>query len=274
MLSFKLAAFLLALPVVGVVAAVVSSVPLHPLYFEPLVFKSLLLYAAFLVAVGLAPRLARSLPRPAALASGAVLSLLPLFTSLLLWLSAVEVHAWSRLPLATTQGELKALWEKPWGQRSLGVLVQGEVQGQPSPVTHYDISRGGGSWFPTYLTLRLQDGHNVQVGGLGGVRQAIHWPALPQRAYSRGLQHGDPVVAWGDPAAFKALGTGAPSYGVGATRGLAYGSLEQFRSGFLQPASRASKIFGWLGLGALPFSLLPFVLVLRQGSISGASRPE
>jgi len=269
MLSFKLAAFLLALPVVGVVAAVVASVPLHPLYFEPLVFKSLLLYAAFVLSLGLAQRLARNLPRPAALLSGAVLSLPPLLACLFLWLSAVEIHAWSRLPLATTDAELKALWEKPWGQRSLGILVQGQVQGQPSPVTHYDTSGGGGSWFPSYLNLRLKDGRSVQVGALGGVRQAIHWPALPQRAHSRGLQDGDPVLAWGDPAAFKAAGTGVPSYGVGATRGLAYGSLEQFRTGFLQPASRASKMFGWLGLGALPFSALPLLQVVLAGRRRG-----
>ena len=258
----KATAFVLALPVVAALAAVVTSQPLQPLYFEPLAFKAVLLYAAFLLPLLVVGRLAPRLPHPVALGMGAVLSLVPLLMSLTLWLSAVEIHAWSRLPVAASEAELKALWETPWGQRSRGVLVVGFIQGQPSPVTQFDTSRGGGSWFPSDLSLKLQDGRTVRVGGLQGVRQTIAWPSLPQSAYRRGLQDGDPVVAWGDPAAFKALGSGLASYGVGSTRALAYGHLEQFRSGFVEPARKVAKILGWLGLGAVPLSALPLIQVL------------
>lgn len=258
---------LLAVPILGPSLAVLLSGRGLNLFFEQLFARSAALYLVAVLA-WLAVANVKRIEPPArtakALAVGGLFSALLFIASASLWMTAADINVLKKNPVVSSLSELKSQWETPWGQRSRGIFVhgvlkRGGVDGDaPQTLTYYSYRDGGASssYFPLTLTMVLQDGGEVEAGCIQQVAGAVNWPD-GERAFSRGLKEGDPVIVWGDPAKFQAVGSGAESYGVQQPRAIIHGTADQLEKLFLEPARRSARPVGWMALLVLLLSWLP-----------------
>lgn len=216
---------------------------------------------------------------PVLLLSGAI-SFALLVVSAGAWLTAVDLNVMGKNPVVTTGAELKAAWETPWGQRHSGIFAVGVV-GDPAmrddtpgasadPIAYYGArthsirTSTAPTWLPLSYDLRLADGEVASVQGVSEIIKTANWPECGDRLWQRCLRQGDPVVIWADPGELVAMGTGVRSGALNATRVIAYGSLDDFMSGYLARAVFTARIFGWIALAFIPLSLIPLgVGILR-----------
>ena len=119
----------LAFPILGpaLFAMVIGKMP--TLFFEKLFFKSLTLYGlsfvAWLVVAHIVPRIEPPSKRAKSLLVAGMVSF-PIFVmALFLWLEAVDIHALKDNVTVASVSELKAQWERPWGERLWGFLFRG-----------------------------------------------------------------------------------------------------------------------------------------------------
>lgn len=266
----------LAFPILGpaLFAMVIGKMP--TLFFEKLFFKSLTLYGlsfvAWLVVAHIVPRIEPPSKRAKSLLVAGIVSFPIFVVALFLWLEAVDIHALKDNVTVASVSELKAQWERPWGERPLGIFVQGKLKGplegvEPEVLTHYSYRRGGpASYFPLTLPLILPSGEEVEISCIQQVAGAFNWPET-DRAFSVGLKEGDPVVVWGEPAEFEAMGSGVKSYGVGGTRAILYGYPGELQTAFIEPAGRSSKPVGWMALVVALLSWIPLAAAWRLSGI-------
>ncbi|MEZ5439772.1 MAG: hypothetical protein R3F12_15670 [Lysobacteraceae bacterium] len=206
------------------------------------------------------------------------LSFALLACSLGAWLKAVDINALPNHAIATTGTEIAALWKQPWGTRYNGIFAAGRI-GDPAKrqtteggdyLAYYNGHRAVGfsSDFATHLpssyVMRMADGAEIRVQGVARRIQASNWPDCGPYAFQHCLREGDPVVIWADPGELRAIDRGETHSALNATRVIAYGSFEAFRSGYLARAVATAHVFGWIALACLPLSLLPAFLGWRR----------
>ena len=269
---------LLALPILGPALYAMVNGELPTLFFEKLFFKSLTLYGlsvvAWLVVAHIVPRIEPPSKRAKSLLVAGIVSFPIFVVALFLWLEAVDIHALKDNATVASVSELKAQWERPWGERPLGIFVHGKLKepsegAEPDVLTHYSYRRGGpASYFPLTLPLILPSGEEVEISCVQRVAGAVNWPETDQ-AFTVGLKEGDPVVVWGEPAEFEAMGSGVKSYGVGGVQAILYGEPGDLQTAFLEPSGRTSKPIGWM---ALIVALLAWVPLAAAWKLSG-NRP-
>jgi len=200
-----------------------------------------------------------------------VFSFALLASSLGAWLKAVDINALPNNAIATTGTEIAALWEQPWGTRYAGIFAVGQI-GDPAKrqtieggdyLAYYNGHRpvGFSSDFATHLpssyVMRMADGAEIRVQGIARRIQASNWPNCGPHAFQHCLREGDPVVIWADPGELRPIDSSETRSALNATRVIAYGSFEAFRSGYLARAVATARIFGWIALAFAPLSLAP-----------------
>lgn len=239
---------------------------------------------------------ARHQALPVLLLSGAI-SFALLVVSAGAWLTAVDLNVMRKNPVVTTGAELKAAWETPWGKRYRGIFAVGVV-GDPAKrddtpgasadlIAYYGVpthgirSSAAPTWLPLSYDLRLADGAVARVQGVSKIIKTANWPDCSARLWQHCLRQGDPVVIWADPGELVAMGTGVGSGALNATRVIAYGSLEDFKAGYLARAVFTARIFGWIAFAFIPLSLIPlgvgilrFRWLRRHGSDRAPSERE
>lgn len=265
----------LALPILGPALFAMVKGDMPTLFFEKLFFKSLTLYGlavvAWLVVVHIVPRIESPSKRPKAILVAGIVSLPIFLVALFLWLESVDIHALKSNVTVASVSELKVQWERPWGERPLGIFVHGKLKGpaaeaKPEVLTHYSYRRGGpASYFPLTLPLILPTGEEIEISCIQNVAGAVNWPETDQ-SYSVGLKEGDPVAVWGEPAEFEAMGNGEKSYGLGGVKAILYGSPGELLTAFVEPAARSSRPIGWM---ALVVALLSWVPLAAAWKLSG-----
>ncbi|MCZ4291535.1 hypothetical protein [Hoeflea alexandrii] len=194
------------------------------------------------------------------------------------WLKAVDLNALPKNAVATTGAELASLWELSWGKRYNGIFAVGRI-GEPEKrnateggdyLAYYNAARPLGfsadfaSLLPSSYVMTMADGAAVSVQGVARRTQTTNWPDCGPYVFQHCLRQGDPVVIWADPGELRALGSGKQSNALNATRVIAYGSLEDFRAGYLARAVATARVFGWIALAFVPLSLLPAFLGWRR----------
>lgn len=199
-------------------------------------------------------------------------------SSLGAWLKAVDINALPNIAVATTGAQIATLWKQNWGTRYNGIFAVGRI-GNPARrqeteggdyLAYYNAPRPMGftsdfaSWLPSSYAMQMADGAEIRVQGVARGRQATNWPDCGPHAFQRCLREGDPVVIWADPGELRALTSGDPGNALNATRLIAYGSLEDFRKGYLARAVATARIFGWIALAFVPLSLGPAILGWRR----------
>ena len=112
--------------------------------------------------------------------------------------------------------------------------------------------------------MRMADGAIVEVQGVAQARRTTGWPECGPYVRQRCLRQGDPVVIWADPGALRAFSGSETRSALNATRVIAYGSLEDFRDGYLARAVATARIFGWIALAFLPPALVPALFGYRK----------
>lgn len=208
----------------------------------------------------------------------AMLSFALLCLSLLWWLKAVDLYTLPKNPVAATSPQIRELWEQPWGKRYRGIFVIGTI-GDPKkrsedPSGRFDslayyatpssTGKSSSTFFPSSYKLRLTDGTIITVQGIDRVQQTYNWPEGGPATWQHCLRHGDPVVIWADPGQLVSASNGQKTPTLTHTRAIAYGTPEEFASGYLTRAVATARVFGWIGLGLVPFSILPLILGLRR----------
>lgn len=210
---------------------------------------------------------------PVLLLSG-TLSVALVACSLSAWLKAVDLNALPKNAVATTGEDIATLWRQPWGARYNGIFAVGRI-GDPDRrqqtgvgdyLAYYNAPRPAGfagdfaSRLPSSYGMRMADGAVVWVQGVASARQTSNWPDCGPHAFQHCLRDGDPVVIWADPGELRAFGSGEQGSALNATRVIAYGSLEEFRTGYLARAVATARVFGWIALAFVPISFLPAIL--------------
>jgi hypothetical protein len=248
--------------------------------FEPFAGKVLTWYAiavlAWFYARALLPRAREPSQGNGILALGGILATALVVTSMVCWLEAVDVNALRKNPVVTTSAGIKEQRDKPWGSRRLGIFAVGRIaagntagrqsSGADSYVAYFNAARGiGGSgnapvWLPLSYSIRMADGETVAVQGVNSVRQTNNWPECGPRLWQRCLRVGDPVIIWAEPGETTAIGSGRMSRALTGSRMIAYGTMEDFRDGYLARALATARIFGWLALALIPLSLVPALM--------------
>ena len=248
--------------------------------FELFAGKVLAWYAiavlAWFYARALLPRAREPSQGNGILALGGILTTALVVTSMACWLEAVDIVALRKNRVVTTSAGIKEQWERPWGSRRLGIFAVGRIAAgnmasrQPSGADGYaayvNAARGiGGSgnapvWLPLGYSIRMADGETVSVQGVNSVRQTSNWPECGPRLWQRCLRIGDPVVIWAEPGETTAIGTGRKSRSLTGSRMIAYGTIEDFRNGYLARALATARVFGWLALALIPLSLVPALI--------------
>ncbi len=216
---------------------------------------------------------------PVLLLSGAI-SFALLVVNVGAWLTAVDLNVIRKNLVVTTGAELKTAWEMPWGKRYRGIFAVGVV-GDPAqrdvapgsssdlvayygPRTHGIRSSVAPTWLPLSYDLRLADGAVARVQGVSEIIKTDNWPDCGARLWQRCLRQGDPVVVWADPGELVAMGTGEKSATLNVTRLIAYGSLQDFKAGYMARTVFTARIFGWIAFAFIPLSLIPLgVGILR-----------
>lgn len=245
------------------------------LFFEQLFARSAALYLIAVLAwlaVANVNRIEPPSKTAKALAVGALFSALLFIVSAGLWMTAADINVLRKNPVVSSLSELKSQWDTPWGQRSRGIFLHGVLKTEamaeaaPKTLTYYSTREQGAasSYFPSTLTVVLSDGEEIEASCIQQVAGAVNWPD-GDRAFSRGLKEGDPVVLWGDPAKFQAMGSGAESYGLQSPRALIHGTAEDLERLFLEPARRTARPVGWMALTTLLLSWLPAFLAWKRG---------
>lgn len=193
------------------------------------------------------------------------------------WLKAVDLNALPGNPVAETGAELAALWEQPWGTRHRGIFAAGVI-GDPEKrrdgggdfLAYFNAGRFGAlasrspTRFPLSFELRMADGAVVWVRGIAQAARTSGWPRCGPYFDQRCVREGDPVVIWADPGERRAVGGGGRGHALTDTRVIAYGSLEDFRQGYLARAVATARVFGWIGFAFIPLSLVPAILGYRR----------
>ena len=193
------------------------------------------------------------------------------------WLKAVDLNALPGNPVAETGAELAALREQPWGTRHRGIFAAGLIgdpdrrrEGGGDVLAYFNGGRFGAlesrspTWFPLSFDLRMADGVVVRVRGIAQTDRTSGWPRCGPHFGQRCLREGDPVVIWADPGELRALGGGTRGNALIDTRVIAYGTLEDFRKGYLARAVATARVFGWIAFAFIPLSLVPAILGFRR----------
>ena len=200
-----------------------------------------------------------------------VISLIMFIVAAVWWREAIDDYALPDTPVATTFAELEALRSAPVEDRRHGVFVAG-LAGVPAKRGPDDsgavdtLARHTGrvpgaagrsdKFFPGEFELCLTDGTVLIVSGINSPRQAYNWPEGGPSGRQHFLRHGDPVVIWADP--------GSQAVPLGATRVVAYGSLENFRGDFLSDLIKTSRVISWVAILCMLVSVIPLVFGLRH----------
>ena len=254
------------------------NVPVFEAFMAPAIGAAFVWLLAWLLVRCAFPRArARYQARPLLLLSCA-LSFALLVLSLGAWLKAVDLHALPQSAVVTTGAELAALSELTWGNRYNGIFAVGRI-GEPAKrhakeggdyLAYYNAARPLGfsadfaRLLPSSYRMRLADGAEIWVAGVDGRRQTADWPTCGPYPFQHCLRQGDPIVIWADPGILRAFGSGEKSHALNETRVIAYGSLEQFRAGYLARTVATARLFGWIALAFVPLSLLPAILGWRR----------
>ncbi len=196
------------------------------------------------------------------------------------WFTAVEMNAYPKNPVIRTFKELEAEYErtKTW-PTTRGIFLIGraahsrkDVSGENPPgnfhsdlIAWYEYHAGPGissrklsHWYPLAFPIVLEDGRSVDVRGLDSRLQTFNWKESQRYVWTRALHDGDPVIIWGRPHRTQNAATGEEGFDIRVVpeRIVAQGSLDEFLRGFIVPGQVTARIYGWVGLGALLFSLL------------------
>lgn len=251
------------------------------LYFEQFVskifsFAITSLFAAVCLLYVL-PRLDQKRQAPAALLLSCLSTAGMVTAAFSWWMTAVIMNSYSKNSVVQTRAELVSEYERT--KNSLdenGVFLVGSISGGPSKsedsfVAYYSLEDEM-SYFPLAFKVVLADGYEIEVTGISRVGQTFNWEAGGPRSKMRCLRSGDPVVVWGNPSKSISMNEGKESYGIGAARLVASGSLEDFQQDFLLPGRDTAKLFGWLGFGCLIasfFVVIPgiaaFIILRKHG---------
>lgn len=271
---------LLVLPVVFL-----NSPNINPIFFEQFVVKmfGFLLAAAFAAVVTfyVLPRLSQKWNAWTALLLSGLGAFGMAIAAFAWWFTAVEMNVYPKNPVVRTYKELEAEYERTKNfPTDRGIFLVGTLAGssqRPGPgddppgeargdfIAWYSIqsSVGPGStknrphpWFPLWFEVTLEDGSLSEVRGITSARQAFNWKEGGPRNWMVCLRPGDPVVMWGRPVKSKNMTDGREHLGLHETRVAAQGSFDEFMRDYLLPGQITARLFGWIGLGALLFSLL------------------
>lgn len=200
-----------------------------------------------------------------------VISLIMFIVAAVWWREAVDDYALPDTPVATSLAELASLRSAPEENRRHGVFAAGlagdpakrtgeEPDGPATLARHAGRVPGaagrGDNLFPAELELRLADGAVVTVSGIDSPRQAYNWPEGGPARRQHFLRHGDPVVIWADP--------GSETDPLGATRVIAYGSLDNFRGDFLSDLIKTSRVISWVAILCMLVSAIPLGFGVRH----------
>ncbi|MCA9779775.1 MAG: hypothetical protein KC800_23765 [Candidatus Eremiobacteraeota bacterium] len=263
---------LLAVPILGPALSTLFVGGVPALFFEQLFFKSLTLYVlsvvAWMVVAHIVPRIEPPSKTAKSLLVGGLVSFPIFVVGLFLWLEAVDINSLKNNATVSSVGELKTQWERPWGERHLGIFAHGTLRApaegaEPEVLTHYGYRKGDSTtFFPLTLPLVFPNGEEVEISCVQQVAGAVNWPEA-DRAFSVGLKEGDPVVVWGEPAKFEAVGSGAESYGLGQVKVIVYGQPSELETALVEPARRAARPVGWMALVMALLSWIPLAASWR-----------
>jgi hypothetical protein len=220
------------------------------------------------------PRLTARHQAPFALLIGTVLAIAHVVAALGLWRVADDGVQLASVPVANTEAEILALRDGPYRKRLFGVLTEakaGEVRMpggalERAPFAYFSCRRVGSrsdTRFPDPMAVTLGDGRTVLAAGIVTARQAWNWPEGGQHVDQCALRIGDPIVIWSDVAKATVAGSGRVVGALSDTRLVAYGTLADFRQGFVPKAVLTGQVFTALAAAAALLALIPLWFGIR-----------
>ncbi len=200
-----------------------------------------------------------------------VISLTMFIVAAVWWREAIDEHALTDTPIATTLAELERFSAEPGGKRRHGVIAAGFV-GAPPPrareasETIETLARhsgrgphgagGNGPLFPDRFVVTLFDGATITVAGITSPRQAHNWPEAGPDRHQHLLRYSDPVVIWAEP--------GPDPASLVRTRVIAYGTPVNFREDFLSDLIKTSRIISWIAILCAFVALVPLAFGVQH----------
>lgn len=261
--------------VIVLVGVLLTSTSVSLLSFEDSLGNGLAFYLlsclAWLVIQVVIPRTRGKQQAVQAAGMTVMISLVMFIVAVVWWREAVDGYALPGSPVVTSAVGLAQLQTLKREERPSGIFVAGTIgdqairredgKGESDLLARYTgrVPGAGGrnvNVLPPQYLLRLSDGTVLTIGGITSPRQAYNWPEDGPNRRQHHLCHGDPVVIWADPA------VGASP--LGATRVIAYGSLESFRGDFLSDLLKTSRVISWIAILCMLVSVIPLSFGLRH----------